>query len=203
MMIIYRTCVMLSMFMLLTPTAAMAQAYEKNLQARLPTVRQVLQKGAMLPFLDTYNLQRYRLRCELPNGESVGVVLVNDSENFSFLAVRSHFRPAILANEGYIAGKNQPYAIFSFYRECGVHAMQGDKAGDIGDGHQYDKAVIQNAECLAVIPTRNTLGKNIPFPFESIAEQLLQEYGNRGTSTATMLKECNDQGQVQKRASRW
>lgn len=196
MTIIHWTAAALALAMSLAPVPLLAQSYEMRLQARLPTVSEVRRHAGSYAALDGYTLKKYRLSCDLPSGERAATVLVNDNENFTFLALRSNGKPVILANERYIPAQDQAYAVFSFYRECGIHAVQEVTVADTGDSHEYDVSVIRDAECLAVIPAQLALG-SAQLPFERIAARLREEYGNRGSSTASMLERCAHRGEVQ------
>ncbi|SIR70250.1 hypothetical protein SAMN05880566_11823 [Janthinobacterium sp. TND4EL3] len=196
MMITRALCCFLVLCLAAGPAPLLAQSYGEHLQTRLPTAMQARLKGGLHALLDAYTLEKYRLSCDLPKGGRVGIVLVNDQDSFSFLAVRINDVPAIFANERSIPGRDPAYTVFSFYRECGIHAVQDVTATGPADSDSYDAAVVKDAECLAVGPTQVALGAGTEFSFERIASQLRDEYGGQAVSSAAMLRRCSRQGAV-------
>lgn len=189
-------CSLLVLCLAAGPAPLLAQSYGEHLQTRLPTARQAALSGGLHALLDAYALEKYKLSCDLPKGGRVGIVLVYDVDDFSFLAVRIKDIPAILANERTIPGRDRAYALFSFYRECGIHAVQDVTATGPADSDSYDAVVVRDAECLAVGPTQLALGAGTAFPFERIAGQLREEYGRQTSSSAAMLRRCSRQGEL-------
>jgi hypothetical protein len=161
-------------------------------QRALPNVHQMQRPDrfmfAKLPD-DIYRLGKADLLCTLPNGTQVNVALVNDPADFTFLAIRASYGPAILANNRRLKSENPQYAAFSFYRECGLHAIQKVTATSLDDGDVYDAAVLKTAECLAVIPSQHVWAG---LSLNSISRQLKTEYGDRVASSRQELARCSD-----------
>ncbi|MBB5610960.1 MULTISPECIES: hypothetical protein [unclassified Janthinobacterium] len=154
-----------------------------------PSVKQMTSKSVVPTYLDTYKLKKYQLTCNLPDGSPASVVLVDDSEDFSFLAIRTAHGPTIMANERYIPQRDTAYAVFSFYRECGIHALENVRATNPGNANMYDIRTLKNAECLAVMPAQVTL-RGTSLPFNLIVSRLAAEYGDKNVSSGEQLKRC-------------
>jgi hypothetical protein len=159
-------------------------ARAENSGFRLPTVSQV--QNNFHPMLEFYKIKDGVLGCTLPTGAQVGVFLVNDPAGFTFLAVRSRQGPAILANEKFIHATKLEYSVYSFYRECGVHAVSKVVARGPDDG-VADLDTVLLAECLAAIPTQTTL-KSRQISWPEIARLLRAEYGEQSSTSAEMVR---------------
>jgi hypothetical protein len=176
---------------LMLAMCAPALAQERG-QRALPTVKQI-QKPERFMFAklpdDIYRLGKTDLLCTLPNGTQVSVALVDDPADFKFLAVRASYGPAILANDRRLKAENLQYATFSFYRECGLHAIGKVTATNLDDSDSYDISVLKTAECLAVIPSKHIWAD---LSLNRVALHLRTEYGERQSSSSQELARCGN-----------
>ena len=171
-------------------------AGQDGVRRALPNVHQ-MQKPERFMFAklpdDIYRLGKADLLCTLPNGTQVNVALVDDTADFTFLAVRASYGPAILANDRRLRTENPQYATFSFYRECGLHALQKVTATSFDDSAVYDPAVLKIAECLAVIPSQHAWAE---LSLNSVSRRLKTDYGDRVASSRQELARCGDANYV-------
>lgn len=158
---------------------------------RLPSLSELKQRDAPDQQLDAYRLRGNKLVCNLPDRTPVTAVLVTDPADFAFMAARSPHGPVILANERFIKNRPHDYAVFSFFRECGLHAIHDVQATGPDDSSLYDADIGQLAECLAVIPTQEALGPRKKLFWNGIVSALKNEYGERATSSAAELQRCS------------
>lgn len=157
----------------------------------LPNAYQLThRKNFTVSFLDEYHLGKIGLGCTLPSGLPVGVVLISDSADFTFVAVKLAQGAAILANEHELKREWVPYAVYSFYRECALHVMAKVTATGIDDAESYSLSLIRAAECLAVIPTLKILPNPADVSLSRISSRLKEEYGDHMGSSASELERC-------------
>jgi hypothetical protein len=166
-----------------------AQFQSTQLNPRLPTIDEAQRNAPPAMQLENYRLGAYKLQCSLPDGTLVEVTPVSDWSDFSFHAIRSQKGPLILANERAMGQSDIPYKIFSFYRECAVHALTKVKSKGPGHKDDYSLHLIKAAECLAVIPTQRTIGSLSRLSLVYIQSRLVDEYG-RASSTRSELERC-------------
>ncbi|ATQ74901.1 hypothetical protein CR152_10470 [Massilia violaceinigra] len=161
--------------------------------ADLPNAHQLThRKNYSVVFLDDYNLGKINLACTLPTGVPVGIVLVSDTADFRFVAVKLPQGAAILANQHELKRAWVPYAVYSFYRECALHVMSKVTATGIDDADNLTMSLSRAAECLAVIPTLNVFSNPKDVSLSRISFQLKDEYGERVGSSPAELERCRN-----------
>ena len=157
-----------------------------------PTVDQANSNPARVYPLDAYSLGKHPLSCTLADGTPVPVIVVLDAAPFTFLAVRSQQGPAIYANEGRIRKQPLEYAVFAFFRECGMHNLITVQATNRNEASAYDRRISKAADCLAVIPTQTTLQLSEGLHYAQIVPALREDYGEQAASSANELARCVD-----------
>jgi hypothetical protein len=170
------------------PTVEQVQKPERFLLAKIPDA--------------VYRVGKASLVCTLPNGSQVSIALVDDPADFTFLATRSPYGPAILANDRQARNENQQYAIFSFYRECGLHVLTKVSATTPENADIYSLDILKAAECLAVIPSQQAMTAGQSLSVSSISTRLKAEYGARIGSSRQELTRCGDMKFVKELATR-
>jgi hypothetical protein len=151
---------------------------------------------------DSYKIGKLNLTCIISEGTQVGVIIVDDVADFYFLAVRSAYGPAILANENRTADVSREYLVFSFYKECGMHALTNINIASIDEAADYAPYLLEAAECLAVIPTLQALNiSTSSLNLRKISALLQDEYGHPASS-ANELERCAAQRYAAEKAEK-
>lgn len=143
--------------------------------------------------LDGYRLGKAELFCTLPSGELAQVAIVDDPDDFLFLAVRTPHGPGILANERKIPPHHVRYLAFAFYLECAVHAIQTVKATGPENAVPLERAALHTAACLAIVPTQQAMVGGSGYSMGQISLELREEYGDRNAPSAHDLERCQSQ----------
>jgi hypothetical protein len=147
-------------------------------------------KWATAPRLDSYRVDKTDLFCTLPSGELARIAIVDDSDDFLFLAVKTPYGPGILANERKIPPHHVRYVAFAFYLECAAHAIQTVKATGPDNAVPLERAALRAAACLAIVPTERAPVGGSGYGMGQISLELREEYGDRDAPSAHDLERC-------------
>ncbi len=142
---------------------------------------------------ETYRIGRANVTCVVGGGALVGIVVVEDSSDFLFLGLRSAYGPVILANQRRVQKAPTDYAVFSFYRECAIHAIVSVSATSVLDAI-YDSDITMVADCLAVSPTLRALEHAFPpVGITQLAIDVKKEHNSRDPIGEQEFQRCKDQ----------
>lgn len=151
----------------------------------------------------TYRIGRTPVTCVIADGTQVAIILVDDRAEFLFVAVRSAYGPAILANEWRVVEGTPEFSTFAFFRECAVHALARVTARSHSEAAAYDREVVQAADCMALNPTLRVFEKISPQDIIGrLAKRMREEYGPKYPISISELGRCLDERYVSEIAAR-